>query len=191
MIPEEISTPAKLRTSLLNHVLNEHNALCCVTEGINNSDLFSVSPKFLTTEFECKFVKSDLVTELNAIKRAIHPLTINGVPTHQIYKSSSTKYYKHSNYLSIEKKYKYKTVPNRFCFAIPQTLETFLCGELADINTPYGIIVYKPDRWGINCWQYVKMPKFMHKDTISTQLLAKTIRRLSFDLLATKQRLYK
>lgn len=171
----------KIKTYLISHMLWKWGYLGAVTEYDNYSDVFGVRRNFYTVEFEIKLTKTDLMREINIIKKILKNKTILGC-------GGGHKANKHSNYLDIDYYYK-SNVPNEFNFVVPAELEEIKT-EL--MNTPYGLYIIKADSnsyYGYDIEQIIR-PKKMHKKKISEIGLTRFFRKLTTENIMLREKIY-
>lgn len=161
-----------------------------VSEGPNNSDVFSINRSGYTCDYEIKVSKQDLDRELSHIN-ATEPARgwQRGEPKtqkHHYYRMGKGYIEEPHDYYGSMLSFNY-TVPNKFCFFIPDGLYEHLATRM--IGLPYGIMVFRHDAdyWTI---ETKKQPDFLHKEKPTERTKALMFRRASNELVELRRAHY-
>lgn len=166
-----------------------------ITEGLNNSDVFSINKNDYSCDYEIKTSKADLDREMKEVARA-RELICEEFPTFTGlgYIPKGNKLEKHFYYKSgkfhIKTKYSTYWIPNKFCFVIPESLFVYLSLKLVDL--PYGIMTWKDDG-DYDYWtmEIRKQPDFLHKEKADAALKETMLNRAVNELIVLREKLYR
>lgn len=170
-----------------------------ISEGLNHSDVFSINRNDFSCDYEIKTNKADLAREVREIKLA-RELLSETFPTWSGlgYVPKGNKLEKHFHYKSgksfidTSKSQYYKssfTVPNKFCFIIPEGLLEYLSESIAD--TPYGIMTFRTDE-NYQWWGFAsrKAAEFLHKEKATCEIKIRMLDRAVTELVHIRDKFY-
>ncbi len=162
-------TAEQLKNTAISWMLYDRGFLGAVTESYNSSDVLGIRYTLYSVEIEVKIQRGDLRSELRTIEEIKDSIIC----------PKGNKSSKHVSYLR-PKIHPYSFIPNEFYFFGPEEILKGAGDILAD--TPYGLMVYLPDR---KYWQekikIIKRAKKLHMTKVTNYYLVPLLRKVSVE----------
>jgi hypothetical protein len=151
-----------MKTSLLCYYRFKCGAQAVCTElsySVGIADIMAITRSGEVVEVEIKNTKADLMSE-----------GTNKYIKHKILESGSS----NQRYLS--------SIPNRFYFCVPSSLESTAIEYAESLNPKYGVMVFDPSKAPQEAIQIVQRSSILHKDNVTNIFLPYMLKRMSNDL---------